>query len=225
MSSFLRLQFQNLSPYFWGFFALSCIAIPLFTFLSQHSTLNIFAAFFGVCYAFFAGSKKAICFVFGICYSVLTIFIAYEIQLYGEMMINCLYLPINLVGFYLWNKNQNPEKTQTTIRNLPFKKTFIYLFFSIFTSLVLGFILDSKNAAFPFLNAFTFILQILAFYLQIRRYIQNYFFVTLANIFNLYIWLDFTLLDSKYIFQLLNALIFFFIGIYYYIQWNKDIKQ
>ncbi|MCE3039128.1 nicotinamide riboside transporter PnuC [Helicobacter anatolicus] len=221
IKNFLSCQFTGLNFSFWIIFICACFLITIPTFYTQDFWINFFIAILGLSYAFFAGAKKAICHIFGIFYAILSIILSFEIKLYAEMLLNISYLFLNTIGFFLWSKNQNSTQTQITIQNLPHSITFIYLFVILILSILHGFILKNFNASFAFLNSLTLFLQIFALFLQVKRYIQNYLFITLANILTLYIWIKFVFVDSKYIFQFLNTLIFLFIGIYYYWQWSR----
>lgn len=186
--------------------------------------MSILVALFGVAYAFFAGQGKLVCFFFGLLYSILYAYIACEYKLYGDMMLNILYIPINLVGIFLWSKNQNQEKSKITIRSLSFKTLVMYACIVMIVTLLYGVYLQNIGASFAYLNAFSVVAQIVAFYLQVKRYVQNYFLVTLANIASIVIWWLIYDTSKEQIAQLLNTMIFFIVGVYYYFEWKKEIE-
>lgn len=221
---FFKRQFGNLSFRFYALLCGTCAFIIVLSLLSGGGTLSIIVALCGVIYAFFAGQGKLVCFFFGLLYSILYAYIAYEYKLYGDMMLNILYIPINLIGIFWWSENQNQEKTKITIRSLTPKAIGFYTLIVAVLSLAYGAYLQSLQASFAYLNAFSVVAQIVAFYLQVKRYMQNYFLVTLANIVSILIWWLIYDTSKEQVAQLLNMIIFFFVGVYYYFAWKKESK-
>ena len=221
---FLKTQFSHLSLRFYLLLFSTSALILTLSLLSGGGFLSILVALFGVAYAFFAGQGKLVCFFFGLLYSLLYAYIAYEYKLYGDMMLNILYIPINLVGIFLWSKNQNQEKSKITIRSLSFKTLVMYAYIVMIVTLLYGVYLQNIGASFAYLNAFSVVAQIVAFYLQVKRYVQNYFLVTLTNITSIVIWWLIYDTSKEQIAQLLNTMIFFIVGVYYYFEWKKEIE-
>lgn len=221
---FLQAQFGNLSLRFYTLLFSTSAFILALSLLSGGGILSIFVAILGVMYVFFAGQGKLICFFFGLIYSLLYAYIAYEYRLYGDMMLNILYIPINLVGIFWWGKNQNEEKSKITIRSLTPKAIGVYACIVGLLTLLYGVYLQSIDSSFAYLNAFSVVAQVVAFYLQVKRYVQNYFLVTLANIVSIVIWWLIWDTSKEQIAQLLNMIIFFIVGVYYYFEWRKEAR-
>ncbi|CBG40502.1 nicotinamide riboside transporter PnuC [Helicobacter mustelae] len=225
MRNFLRYQFANLSASFWGVLFLCCACVLVFGIYSQDHVLNLIGAILGVLFAFFAGAGKPICFIFGIFYSVLMIFITFEAKLYIELWLNLFYLPINVIALTLWQKNLNDEKKRVRVHKLTPTALLLVLVGIAILSIALWQIGVAFHAEFALLNSITTVLQIVAFILQTQRYAQHYWLVTLANLIMVYIWLKISLGDFKFIFQFLNSLVFLGIGIYYALQWYKIASE
>lgn len=221
---FLKLQFCTLSSRFYFVLFLTSLLVCVLSLLSGGGVLSIGVAILGILYAFFAGQGKIVCFFFGILYSILYAYIAYENKLYGDMMLNILYLPINIAGILWWNKNQNQEKTKIKISSLSFAGMGFYALLVIVATFVYGYYLQSLDASFAYLNSFSVVAQVIAFYLQIKRYVQNYLLVTLANIVSIVIWWLIYDTSKEQIAQLLTMVIFFAVGVYYYFEWRKESK-
>lgn len=219
---FIRSQFGNLSIQFYALLFSICTAVCILSSLSGGDGLSIFVAFLGISYVFFAGQGRRICFCFGIMYSLLYSYIAYEIKLYGDVMLNLFFIPINIAGLFLWKKNQTNNKI--TIISLSFRGMIFYAFLVGILTYVYGLYLQNLGASFAYLNAFSVVAQIIAFYLQVKRYVQNYLLVTLANIVSILIWWLIYDTSKEQIAQLLNMIIFFIMGVYYYIQWRKEAR-
>ncbi|MBF7066829.1 nicotinamide mononucleotide transporter [Campylobacter volucris] len=219
----LKLQF-NLSFKFYLALFMTLSIIGILSYISGGDCLSIFSAFCAVLYVFFAGAGKMICFVFGILYSTTYAYIAYELKLYGDVMLNLFYLPINIYGIYNWKNNQNKEKTKIIITKLKNNQRLIYALIAIISTIIYAYILKNMNASFIYLNSFAVMGQLIAFYMQVKRYMESYFLVTLANISSLIIWFLIFEQSKESIAQLLNTLVFFIIGIYYFFIWKKQAQ-
>lgn len=219
----LKLQF-NLSFKFYLALFLTLSIIGISTNIMGGSFLSLFSAFCAVLYVFFAGAGKTVCFVFGILYSISYAYIAYELKLYGDVMLNLFYLPINAYGIYNWKNNQNKEKTKIIITKLNNTQRLLYAFIVAISTIIYAYVLQNMGSSFIYLNSFAVMGQLLAFYMQVKRYMESYFLVSLANISSLIIWFLIFEQSKESIAQLLNTLVFFIIGIYYFFVWKKQAQ-
>lgn len=217
----LIAQFQNLPPLFWLMCVGCCTLIVALDFYLHSSLASMLAAFSGVCFAFFAGAMRLICYFFGLCYCISYAIIAFEARLYGDVFLSLIYLPLNLIGLIEWHNH--PYKEKIKLKSL--KSLTPTLILIALSSLAYGFFLDSIHSSHPFLNALSVALQLFATYLQSKRYIQSYLLVTLANIIMCYIWFRLSLGDTKMFLQFFNACIFLIIGIVFYIKWQREYKS
>lgn len=217
----LIAQFQNLPPLFWLMCVGCCSLIVALDFYLHSSLASMLAAFSGVCFAFFAGAMRLICYFFGLCYCISYAIIAFEARLYGDVFLSLVYLPLNLIGLIEWHNH--PYKEKIKLKSL--KSLTPTLILIALSSLAYGFFLDSIHSSYPFLNALSVALQLFATYLQSKRYIQSYLLVTLANIIMCYIWFRLSLGDTKMFLQFFNACIFLIIGIVFYIKWQREYKS
>lgn len=224
MLQLFKTQFVGLSFYFYLMLFFSSAVTLALSYWEGSQGLGLFVALLGILYAFFAGAGKLICFVFGILYSLLYLYIAFEVKLYGEVMLNLFYLPINVLGIVMWRKNQNTQKNKVIVRSLSLRGFVLCLSGVLLLSFFYGIFLDSLGGNLAYVNALSVVLQLLAFYLQVNRYVQNYAFVTLANIISIFMWWMVYSQDPKAVPQLLNTCVFLGIGIYYWKEWAKEAR-
>lgn len=220
---FLKSQFGTLSLRFYSLLFILCVLLVALSIISGGGVLSIIVALCGILYAFFAGEGKYVCFFFGLVYSCLYGYIAYEIGLYGDMMLNLFYLPINLLGIFWWKTHQNQEKSKIIITSLSTRGKLLCAFVVVVLSVGYGAYLQSLNSLYPYLNSFSVVAQVVAFYLQVKRYVQNYFLVTLANVVSIVIWGLIYDVSQEQIAQLLTMIVFFFVGVYYYFVWRREV--
>lgn len=222
MLQILMLQFKNLSIYFYVALFCVCGIVGWLSYIGGSYGLELFVAILGIMYAFFAGEGKLVCFVFGLIYSAMYAYIAFEARLYGDAMLNLFYLPINILGLWLWNQNQKEERV--AVRFLGLREIVLSLCVVVVLGVGYGEILKSANSAFAYLNAFSVVLQILAFYLQAKRYVENYLFVSIANVLSVLMWGFFYYKDSAALPQLLNMCVFLGIGLWYWRIWISQAR-
>lgn len=220
---FLKSQFGTLSLRFYSLLFILCVLLVALSVISGGGVLSIVVALCGILYAFFAGEGKYVCFFFGLVYSCLYAYIAYEIGLYGDMMLNLFYLPINLLGIFWWKTHQNQEKNKIIITSLSARGKLLCAFVVVVLSVGYGAYLQSLASLYPYLNSFSVVAQVVAFYLQVKRYVQNYFLVTLANVVSIVIWGLIYDVSQEQIAQLLTMIVFFFVGVYYYFVWRREV--
>lgn len=220
---FLKSQFGTLSLRFYSLLFILCVLLVALSIISGGGALSIVVALCGILYAFFAGEGKYVCFFFGLVYSCLYAYIAYEIGLYGDMMLNLFYLPINLLGIFWWKTHQNQEKSKIIITSLSTRGKLFCAFVVVVLSAGYGAYLQSLASLYPYLNSFSVVAQVVAFYLQVKRYVQNYFLVTLANVVSIVIWGLIYDVSQEQIAQLLTMIVFFFVGVYYYFVWRREV--
>lgn len=224
MLVFLKSQLTTLPLKFYCWLLGLCLLIVVLGNLSKSSFLEIFVAILGIWYALFAGKGKALCFIFGILYSLLYAYIAFGASLYGDMMLQFIFLPINLFGFFSWMKFQDPIENKILIRSLSRYQWIVCSLCIGILALCYGFILARLESSFAYWNALSVVLQIVAFCLQVKRYVQNYFFVTLANLISVGMWMILSVKDLNNLPQLLNMFVFLGIGIYCWGEWRKDLQ-
>lgn len=220
---FFKSQFGTLSLRFYSLLFILCVLLVALSIISGGGALSIVVALCGILYAFFAGEGKYVCFFFGLVYSCLYAYIAYEIGLYGDMMLNLFYLPINLLGIFWWKTHQNQEKSKIIITSLSTRGKLLCAFVVVVLSVGYGAYLQSLDSLYPYLNSFSVVAQVVAFYLQVKRYVQNYFLVTLANVVSIVIWGLIYDVSQEQIAQLLTMIVFFFVGVYYYFVWRREV--
>lgn len=220
---FLKSQFGTLSLRFYSLLFILCVLLVALSIISGGGALSIVVALCGILYAFFAGEGKYVCFFFGLVYSCLYAYIAYEIGLYGDMMLNLFYLPINLLGIFWWKTHQNQEQSKIIITSLSTRGKLLCAFVVVGLSVGYGAYLQSLDSLYPYLNSFSVVAQVVAFYLQVKRYVQNYFLVTLANVVSIVIWGLIYDASQEQIAQLLTMIVFFFVGVYYYFVWRREV--
>ncbi len=210
---------------FYATLILSCVFLTITNILVKGSFINLLAGLSGVLYAFFAGERQTICFVFGLVYNLSYAYVAYQWKLNADVIL-CLflYMPVTIYGLFAWKKTERYEgviKAQKLPKNWRF---ILILGIGVLTYVSALFFKEIKTN-FLWAESFNFVIFIIAFILQVLRYIENYALVTLGNIVSIIVWFCIFQISTESLVQLFTTILYLFIGLYYFNRWNKSCKQ
>ncbi|WP_202145686.1 nicotinamide riboside transporter PnuC [Helicobacter pylori] len=215
----------QLSKRFCATLILSCVFLTITNILVKGSFINLLAGLSGVLYAFFAGERQTICFVFGLVYNLSYAYVAYQWKLNADVIL-CLflYMPVTIYGLFAWKKTEQHEgviKAQKLPKNWRFA---LVLGVGVLTYVSALFFKEIKTN-FLWAESFNFVIFIIAFILQVLRYMESYVLMTLGNIVSVIVWFCIFQISTESLVQLFTTILYFFIGLYYFNRWNQSCKQ
>ena len=105
---------------FWILFATAVIlGLSLYW---KEGALELIMALTGVWCVILTGKGKRSSFLLGTVNSVLYAIVAFSAKYYGEVMLNALYyVPMNVVGWFVWKKHMNDDTGEVIKKRLPLK--------------------------------------------------------------------------------------------------------
>ncbi len=215
----------QLSKRFYATLILSCVFLTITNILVKGSFINLLAGLSGVLYAFFAGERQTICFVFGLVYNLSYAYVAYQWKLNADVIL-CLflYMPVTIYGLFAWKKTERHEsviKAQKLSKNWRFT---LVLGVGVLTCVSALFFKEIKtNFLWP--ESFNFVIFIIAFILQVLRYMESYVLMTLGNIVSIIVWFCIFQISTESLVQLFTTILYLFIGMYYFKRWNQSCEQ
>ncbi|WRC01613.1 nicotinamide riboside transporter PnuC [Helicobacter pylori] len=215
----------QLSKRFYATLILSCVFLTITNILVKGSFINLLAGLSGVLYAFFAGERQTICFVFGLIYNLSYAYVAYQWKLNADVIL-CLflYMPVTIYGLFAWKKTEQHEgviKAQKLPKNWRFT---LVLGVGVLTCVSTLFFKEIKTN-FLWAESFNFVIFIIAFILQVLRYMESYVLMTLGNIVSIIVWFCIFQISTESLVQLFTTILYLFIGMYYFNRWNQSCKQ
>ncbi len=215
----------QLSKRFYATLILSCVFLTITNILVKGSFINLLAGLSGVLYAFFAGERQTICFVFGLVYNLSYAYVAYQWKLNADVIL-CLflYMPVTIYGLFAWKKTERHEgaiKAQKLPKNWRFT---LVLGVGVLTCVSALFFKEIKTN-FLWAESFNFVIFIIAFILQVLRYMESYVLMTLGNIVSIIVWFCIFQISTESLVQFFTTILYLFIGMYYFKRWNKSCKQ
>lgn len=188
--------------------------------------MGIISATTGVLCVICTGKGKLSAYLFGIINSILYAIIAYKAHLYGETMLNALYyVPMQFIGFYIWNKNMNEQTHEVKKNHMKNKSRLLYLLLITITTIGYGFILKALGDPMPFIDSFTTISSIFAMIISVKMFSEQWWIWIAVDIFSVYMWWCNFQSGSDNIATLLMWIVYLGNAIIMCIKWEKEASK
>ncbi len=195
-------------------------------FLTQDSIPAIISATCGIIYTFLAGKGLPVCYIFGVTGSSFYGYLAFHNAIWGNLLLYvCYYIPMQIIGYFRWNKNLKEGKKDIVKIKLPKNELYYLIFILMFLALGVFYTLRYFNDAHPFLDSITTVFSIGGMYLTVRRAIEQWIFWIGVNALSLIMWINVVLSGEKVYSTVIMWAVYLFLAIYFYKEWLKEIKQ
>ena len=158
-------------------------------------------------------------YIFGLLNTITSFYITWSDHFYGNMLTNIFYLFICIIGFYSWGEHRDKKK-DVIARRLTAKQAFITTVAFTLSSIGLNIALKHFGGHSTILDSTSTILIVLASFLGILRFREQWILWTVVNFLTLIMWLE---TGNP---AVIGMRIFYVLGsIYGYINWRNYIKQ
>jgi len=117
---------------------------------------------------------------------------AYGNQYYGEVMLNLGYfLPMQVVGLYLWRRNVDPTKTADDVRArwLSWRERWLWLAVSVAGTAGYAVVLERLGGNLPAFDSASTVLSVIAMILMVRRVAEQWILWIAIDVVSIYLWL------------------------------------
>lgn len=187
MTNYLVNDFKNwkLMEYLWLFVAVAFISLANYT----GTPLDWITAITNVVCVILVAKGRVSNYVWGLV-GVLTYGItAYNAGIYGNAALNLLYyVPMQFYGMYLWHKNKLSNMADVPAKVLTKAQGLFVLGILAVGTLGYGGYLGTTDDPFPMLDAFTAIGSVMAMWLMVKQYSEQWLIWIAINIGTVYIW-------------------------------------
>nr|WP_269847439.1 nicotinamide riboside transporter PnuC [Paenibacillus sonchi] len=197
-----------------------------FTVISKDSVLGFTVFITGVLCVVLAAKGNLMSYVFGMYNTVGYAYLAYVNGLFGEVMLNLLFfVPMNVVGFYMWKNNSNHGKL--SMRQLELKGLLLVGAVCIAGCLLLGFGLSFiPGQKSPYIDAITTVLSVVATLLMVRRFKEQWLVYIVLNMFTVLLWVIRMLEGSgEGLLMIVMWSAYLINAVYGYYNWNKGARE
>jgi nicotinamide mononucleotide transporter len=163
---------------------------------------------------------------FGIYNTFAYAYLAYTNGLLGEMGLNLFFFaPMNIIGLLMWKKRMNGNTV--AMRGMKIRGLLLTAVICVVGSLAMGFglsLISAQNT--PYIDAATNVLSIVATFLMVWRYKEQWLVYIVLNLFTVLMWIiranngspDGVMMIVMWSAYLVNA-------VYGYYNWNKGVGQ
>lgn len=205
-------------------FFLFAVVLVVFSSVYMHdSVLALISAVSGIVYTILAGKGKVYCYFFGIIGTLCCAYLSYDIALYGNFVLHfAYYFPMEIIGFFTWKKHLDKSTNEIIKEKLSDKELAVMVFLvvvaTVFTYILFIHIGDKS----PFVDASMTVLSVAGMVLTVRRSIEQWVAWTFVNFLSIIMWFG-AYVDGEKIFSIfLVRIIYFILGIYFFIKWKKS---
>ena len=184
--------------------------------------LELIAVVFGIISVLFARKNNILVYPTGLVSTILYVYILFEFQLYGDLIINFYYTIMSFLGWYLWSKTKEGEDEFpiSTINRKDFLiSTLIFTITLTFVVLVYHFF-DKFTDWTAYVDALTTGLFFVGMWLMAKRKIENWILWIIADAISipLYFYKGLTFSSFQFI-------LFTIIAILGYKEWKRFLQK
>ena len=196
----------------------------IFGIIRHDSLIALVSAFCGITYTILAGKGIPICYPIGATGSCFYAYLAFLSNLWGNLLLYiCYYIPMQIIGFFKWNKNLKADKYEIIKTKLELKEKIILVAITTVISFVTVIILAHFGDKNPVIDGITTIFSILGMYLTVKRCMEQWIVWTAVNGLSLIMWLDIALKGGRVYSTVFMWGIYFILAIYFYFSWKKEL--
>lgn len=194
--------------------------------MRHDSWIALTSAFCGITYTILAGKGLPICYPIGATGSCFYAYLSFASNLWGNLILYvCYYIPMQIIGFFKWNKNLKSDKYEIMKTVLSNKEriilTVITAIISIFTIYILAHFGD-KN---PIIDGTTTVFSILGMYLTVKRCIEQWIVWIVVNGLSFLMWLEIAISGERVYSTVFMWGIYFILAIYFLTAWKKELNN
>ncbi len=185
-------------------------------------SLEITAVFFGLLSVIFSKRNSLLVFPTGMISTLIFVYLLYQWELLGDMMINAYYFAMSIYGWYVWTrKDSTQHETPISTTTLKEKKQSVLIFIATVIFVVTIYLIFNKfNHWTAYVDTVTTAIFFVGMWLMAKRKIENWIYWIIGDAISvpLYFYKGLTFSSFQY-------LVFTIIAVLGYREWKKRIKN
>ena len=184
--------------------------------------LELVAVLFGIISVLFARKNNILVYPTGLVSTILYVYILFEFQMYGDLIINGYYSIMSVLGWYLWSKTKDGED-EFPISTINRKEFIISVLIFTITLTFVAFVyhfFDKFTHWTAYVDAFTTGLFFVGMWLMAKRKIENWILWIIADVVSVPLYFYKGLTFSSFQF-----LVFTIIAILGYKEWKRFLQK
>ncbi|MBI6117161.1 nicotinamide riboside transporter PnuC [Salegentibacter maritimus] len=184
--------------------------------------LEAIAVVFGFLSVIYSKQNNILVYPTGIISTMIFVYLLWQWELLGDMMINAYYFSMSIYGWYIWTRKVDAEHftpiTNTTQRE-NWQSLFIFIATLLFVFAVYEYF-DKWTNWTAYVDTFTTAIFFVGMWLMAKRKVENWIFWIIGDVISvpLYFYKGLTLTALQYF-------VFTIIAIYGYKAWQKNLRN
>lgn len=172
------------------------------------------------------GLGKVSNYFFGTINIILYAIVAYNAKYYGDVMLNVLYyLPTNIWGWVLWEKNVNQQSNTVYKRRMTLKQDAVLLVVSIVSVFGYSYVLKLLGGNLPLVDSMSTVFSVIAQVLMIKRFTEQWIIWIVVDVVSVIMWFAALFNEGASIAMLLMWSVYLGNAIIMYVKWRKETKS
>ena len=226
IKKFITKEISGWSKLEVGILIFSVVMVLTSSIIMHDRKLAIISAVCGILYTIIAGKGKISAFIFGIIGTLACALLSFQVALYGNFALHLFYFfPMEIIGIINWKKHLHKEKREIIKTKLQKSELFILIAIGCVIEGIIYFVLNKVGDIASLEDSLMCTLSLLGMYLTVKRCIEQWCIWTIANFLSIAIWFSAYQAGNAVFSVLLVRIIYFFLGIYFFIKWHKAIKE
>lgn len=223
MKNFIKNEIVGWKKWEVFWLLIACTVITGLSIYWGDTLMGVISATTGVACVVCTGKGKLSAYIFGLVNCVLYAIISYQATLYGETMLNAIYyIPMQFVGFYVWNQHMNSETKEVEKRHMGWKGRSLLLLTMLVTTYGYGIFLKNIGDTMPFVDAFTTVSSVIAMIISVKMLAEQWWIWVVVDVFSVYMWWCNFKLGGDNMATLLMWTIYLGNAIIMLIKWEKE---
>ncbi|MCM8569415.1 nicotinamide riboside transporter PnuC [Gramella jeungdoensis] len=184
--------------------------------------LEIIAVIFGFLSVWYSKQNNILVYPTGIVSTLIFVYLLWQWELLGDMMINAYYFSMSIYGWYVWTRKVDPTHytpiTSTTTKE-KYQSVFIFIATLLFVFAVYEYF-DKWNSWTAYVDTLTTAIFFVGMWLMARRKLENWVYWIIGDLISvpLYFYKGLTFTSLQY-------LVFTIIAIYGYKAWKRNLRN
>ncbi|MEO9953365.1 nicotinamide riboside transporter PnuC [Nonlabens sp.] len=189
---------------------------------TSHIVLEIAALIISLISVYYSFKNSVLVFPFGIISTLIFVYLLFQWNLLGDMVINAYYFIMSVYGWYFWlygNKNQEEVSISKTLR----QEWITAIVISITTGLaiyLLYYITDRLENWVSYVDMITTGIFFAGMWLMARRKLEHWLILALGNLISIPLYFY-----KGYSFSAILYIFLFIIAIFGYQEWKKYLNK
>ena len=156
--------------------------------------------------------------IFGIMSAAFYAYICFNVSLYFQSILQCIYVFAGLWGFWSWSELKEPSETGTY--HLPIKENIIVFIGAFICAILAYYLLSYTDQKSVLIDSFVSVFSLLATLLTIFRLIENWYYWWVINLLAIVLFYQQNLKATVFLYAVYLAL-----SIYGYLEWRKKLVR